>query len=160
MSINCGGKGDKPRPFSVSQDEFGEKHQVAFGESTVKSGRYKQDRETGDWIPIEEWNAKYYKPVPKTHFIVGDIEPYQSPIDGSVINSRKDHREDLVKNGCRVYEGREAEAQEAQRYRDYVDQKTEKIISDGVEETYHDLKEGRIEKPDPDKPCSFTFGLD
>lgn len=33
-----------------------------------------------------------------------DIEPYASPIDGRMITSRSERREDLARNGCVPYE--------------------------------------------------------
>lgn len=38
-----------------------------------------------------------------------DIQPYQSPIDGRPVNSRRQRLEDLKRNGCRPWEGLEAE---------------------------------------------------
>jgi hypothetical protein len=36
--------------------------------------------------------------------IASDIEPYKSPIDGRVIGSRSERREDLARNNCVPYE--------------------------------------------------------
>jgi hypothetical protein len=36
--------------------------------------------------------------------IVSDIEPYKSPIDGRLISSRSERRDDLARNGCVPYE--------------------------------------------------------
>ncbi len=33
-------------------------------------------------------------------YVVGDISPYQSPIDGKVIGGRRERRYDLEKNNC------------------------------------------------------------
>ena len=48
-------------------------------------------------------------PIPERDEVVmpmiqSDIEPYKSPIDGSVIGSRSARRYDLAKNGCVPYE--------------------------------------------------------
>ena len=43
-----------------------------------------------DWTP---------EPRPEYH-IMGDIQPYRSQIDGSVITSRSRHREHLRAHGC------------------------------------------------------------
>ncbi|WP_312809341.1 hypothetical protein [Agrobacterium cavarae] len=37
-------------------------------------------------------------------FIISDIPEYRSPVDGRVINSRSDRRDDLKRNGCVEYE--------------------------------------------------------
>ncbi len=36
--------------------------------------------------------------------IASDIEPYKSPIDGRVIGSRSERRDDLARNNCVPYE--------------------------------------------------------
>lgn len=41
-----------------------------------------------------------YSPEPKTPMVMGDIAPYKSMIDGSVISSRSHHREHLRMHGC------------------------------------------------------------
>lgn len=46
-----------------------------------------------------------------------DIQPYQSPIDGRTINSRKQRMEDLKRSGCRPWEGIEVEKREAAKAR-------------------------------------------
>jgi hypothetical protein len=33
-------------------------------------------------------------------YVISDIEPYRSPIDGSVVGGRAQKRYDLEKNGC------------------------------------------------------------
>lgn len=38
--------------------------------------------------------------VPQTTMIMPDIQPYQSMIDGSMINSRSEHRAHLKAHGC------------------------------------------------------------
>lgn len=50
--------------------------------------RFKQDTETGQFIPLVEWEDKFGKEVRRTAQIMPDIEPFISPIDGKIINSR------------------------------------------------------------------------
>lgn len=97
-------------------------------------------------------------PPMKAPFVIGDIEPYQSPVDLRVINSRKDHKDDLLRNGCRVYEGRAQETQEAMRHQADNDSNMERVIGDAVEETYYDIKEKRV-PPDKSGKIPFTFGI-
>lgn len=40
------------------------------------------------------------EPMPDAPMIVGDIKPYRSQIDGTVISSRSQHREHLKAHGC------------------------------------------------------------
>lgn len=41
-----------------------------------------------------------YVAEPKSHYVMGDIQPYKSMVDGSTISSRSHHREHLRKHGC------------------------------------------------------------
>ena len=50
-------------------------------------------------------------------FVWDDLPAYESPIDGRVVEGRKARREDLKRNGCRPWEGREQEAREAAKVR-------------------------------------------
>lgn len=59
---------------------------------------YVQDRETGELIEKGEWldrqAAKGQAPM-----VLGDIDPYISTIDGSIIGSRSTHRRHLAQHG-------------------------------------------------------------
>ena len=45
--------------------------------------------------------GKDYIPEPRSsHHVMGDIKPYKSMIDGSLITSRSHHREHLRQHGC------------------------------------------------------------
>ena len=53
------------------------------------------------WIYVD--GVAYEKGVdamPETHHIIGEIQPYKSMIDGTMITSRAKHREHLKKHGC------------------------------------------------------------
>lgn len=42
-----------------------------------------------------------YIPEPRAgHYVMGDIQPYKSMVDGSIIGSRSVHREHLRAHGC------------------------------------------------------------
>lgn len=58
--------------------------------------RYIQVPGTGELVPAEE----YYRPKEQTHMVMPDIQPYQSMIDGSIINSRSKHRAHLKQHNC------------------------------------------------------------
>jgi hypothetical protein len=75
--------------------------------------RYIQHPETGELILAQDYRA----PHRPTHFVLGDLPDYESPIDGRVVNGRAGRREDLRRSGCRPYEGRDAEQKEATRIR-------------------------------------------
>lgn len=45
--------------------------------------------------------GKDYIPEPRSgHYVMGDIQPYRSMVDGSLISSRSHHREHLRQHGC------------------------------------------------------------
>jgi|TARA_R100001530_G_scaffold3596_5_gene5298 hypothetical protein len=158
VSLSAGGKGDKRRPTKVKTSHVDAEYDRIFG-GKKEAGRFKRDEETGKLIPIAEWNAKYYVPKVKMHYVVGDIDPYYSPINMQPIMSRKAHREDLLKNNSRVYEGREIEAQEAARFQSYSDEKLDKSLGECVAKTHEDLKNGNVD-PAPSDKISWTFGED
>lgn len=79
------------------------------------------------------------KQIITTTFIQTDLPAYQSPIDGREVRGRKARREDLKRNGCRPYEGREVEEKEAARRRNYKQEKIEKAVDDQLERTITDL---------------------
>lgn len=47
-------------------------------------------------IPKED----YESPAQAGFYVMGDIQPYQSMIDGSMIMGRRQHREHLRQHGC------------------------------------------------------------
>ena len=63
-----------------------------------RDGKFRHP-ETNEPMEIDESCSSVVMPM-----IQSDIEPYKSPIDGSVIGSRSARRYDLAKNGCVPYE--------------------------------------------------------
>ncbi len=61
--------------------------------------RYIQDPETGKLVPASEYRRRG-----KSHQVMEDIEPFVSPVDGSIISSRKDLREHNRRNNVVQYE--------------------------------------------------------
>ena len=60
-------------------------------------------------------------------FVWDDLPGYESPIDGHWVEGRRARREDLKRNGCRPYEGREQEMKEAAKVQERNAQQTERI---------------------------------
>lgn len=60
--------------------------------------RYIQDPVTLKLVPAEEFYAN--RAEVNAPMVMGDIQPYQSMIDGRMITSRSKHREHLKANGC------------------------------------------------------------
>ncbi len=114
--------------------------------------RYIQHPITHELIPEHE----YIDPRKPTKHgegptVFGDITPYASPIDGRPINSRTQRREDMKRNECRPYEGREEEAAEVRRQEEYRWKKAEEQLHEETCRAYYQLppekrkhlKEGR-----------------
>ena len=63
--------------------------------------RYRYDKTLQQVVPINEWYERNAASSTKTHYVIGDIEPYQ-PVTGDMqgkwITSRKQHREFLRRN--------------------------------------------------------------
>jgi hypothetical protein len=57
--------------------------------------RWIQDRITGELIEAELYQA----PASTGPFVLGDIQPYQSMVDGQMITSRSQHRNMLRQHG-------------------------------------------------------------
>jgi len=58
------------------------------------------DKHTGEpMLTAEERKQPIAVPM-----IISDIEAYRSPVDGRVVNSRSDRRDDLKRHGCVEYE--------------------------------------------------------
>lgn len=89
--------GDSIQTRTITK-EFQEGHERIFG-NKEKSGtkRWIQDPVTFKLIPADE----YYTPSEsKGPYIQDDVKPYQSMIDGRMIEGKKAHREHLKRNNC------------------------------------------------------------
>jgi hypothetical protein len=75
--------------------------------------RYRFDRKTHEMVEIP-WDSKREALAPA---VFGDLPAYTSPIDGRVVDGRKQRREDLKRNNCRPWEGREQERKQAMKDR-------------------------------------------
>jgi hypothetical protein len=58
--------------------------------------RYIQDPITHELIPADQYESRNESGI----HVMGDIQPYRSMIDGSIITSRSKHREHLRAHGC------------------------------------------------------------
>jgi hypothetical protein len=89
------------------------------------------------------WQAKCDMEVMRNlaPMVIQDIHPYESPITGNAINSRKQRDEDLKRSGSRPYEGREAETREANRRKEYDQVKIDANVHDTVSRSYYALPE-------------------
>ena len=60
--------------------------------------RWRQCRETGEFIPVDEAAARRDSESGRMA-IHGPMDSFVSPIDGAIINGRKDYREHCEKHG-------------------------------------------------------------
>lgn len=72
-----------------------------------------------------------------------DHTGYNCPITGDWIGSRRAHKENLAKHGCRVLEA--GETDQARRVRQEQDQKLDKAIENTVERTIESWGSGKKE---------------
>lgn len=70
--------------------------------------RYVWDKELKRLVEVG-----FARPKSVTPYIQPDLPAYTSPIDGRVVDGRRQRREDLLRSNSRPYEGREQEAKEA-----------------------------------------------
>lgn len=125
-------------------EKYKENLEKIFGDKPVQKGRFKQCRETGDFIPMSEWLAKYGS-EPKTQapmVVCNHFEAFESPASGRVITNKRQHQEDLEATGCRVYEGRESETKEANKWQAEQEAKLEKNLDHTLNTTMHELEHG------------------
>ena len=77
--------------------------------------------------------------------IAVDIPAYRSPINGRVINSRKQRHEDLKQSQSRPWEGLEQEKKEAARQEHYREQKLDAALTKSASEAFYQLPPSKRE---------------
>jgi len=93
--MSDGGKGSNRRPGD--NEAFSDNFDKIFGNKKPERGRFIWDKDKRDFVPASE----YYAPSESNSaYVMPDIQPYQSMIDGSMITSRSKHREHLRANNC------------------------------------------------------------
>lgn len=93
---------------------------------------------------------KDYIQEPMAPAVFGDIEPYESPASGKMINGRAQRREDFKATGTRPYEGREQEAKEAARRAAYEEARYDQKLDEAVGRAFYSM--------DPDKRRKLIYG--
>ena len=89
-------KGSKRRP--ENKNAFDDSFDRIFGSGMPKRGSYVQDPDTGKLVPKSEYVPKEVKRR-EWAAIHGPIEPFVSPVDGTVISDRKQLREHNKRHG-------------------------------------------------------------
>lgn len=142
-----------------NSEEYRQGIERIFGNHGVQRGRYRQDKETGKFIPMHEWLAKYGE-APKARgpmIHVSNFDAFESPATGQIVRNKREYINDLKRSGSRPYEGFATEKAEADRYQKYQDQKFEQLIDKSVNETAYEMEHSGS-SVSSEKPLSFTFG--
>lgn len=74
--------------------------------------RYRWDPKTKAMVEVS-----LHVPMTVAPVVWDDLPAYESPIDGRVVEGRRQRRNDLARSGSRPYEGREQEEKEAAKVR-------------------------------------------
>lgn len=124
--------------------QYQENLEKIYGNKPSQKGKFRQCRETGDMLPMDEWLAKYgSEPRQKTPMIIcNNFDPFVSPVSDRVISSKRQHQEDLAASGCRVYEGREQETKEADKWQKEQESKIERNLEKTLHTTMHEIEHG------------------
>jgi hypothetical protein len=85
--------------------------------------RYRWDAESKAMVEVP-WDSHQQALSP---VIWNDLPAYESPIDGRIVDGRKQRRNDLARSHCRPYEGREQEGKEAAKVRAEQDRQTDQL---------------------------------
>jgi hypothetical protein len=119
--------------------EYREGHERIFGQKPIQRGRFIQDPSTGKLVPAHEYRQQESS---KLIVHVDNWDAYESPVSGQVISNRRQRDRDLKESGCRQYEGKQVELQEAQRHQEYKRKEVWSGIRDTMERTWHEIEHG------------------
>jgi hypothetical protein len=120
--------------------EYRANHEKVFGKTKIQRGRWIQDPETGKLVPASEYVSRGTNSG--LMILVDNWDAYESPSTGNVISNRQQRDYDLKASGCRQYEGKQTEIQEASRYRSEQQQKLRSRMQDTFDRTYYEIEHG------------------
>lgn len=119
--------------------EYRENHEKIFGNKPIQRGSWRYDPELRKLIPLSEWRERERS---KLIVHVDQWDAYESPVSGNVISNRKQRDRDLKESGCRQYEGKEIEVQEANRHNAYKRKELINTLMDTAQRTYYEIEHG------------------
>ena len=110
-------------------------------------GSWVWDSDLKKLVPKSEWQAR--QPVKEKGPIVfvDKFEPFVSMVTDKLITNRKEHDYDLKSTNSRVYEGREQEQKEADRYKAEKEEKLWANVSETMNQTMHEIEHGYRNPP-------------
>lgn len=91
--VKNGGKGDKRRKGTGYAESYGR----IFGKEQIKGGRYIQDPVTHRMVPVAEYD--FHDDDCSAPSVLRPIDPFVSPVDGSVISDRSHLRAHNKRHG-------------------------------------------------------------
>jgi len=119
---------------------------LSIEERRKNRGKYKWDSEEKTFIRASEWEAKFGSDRDSGPTVfVKDFKPFKSMVTDKVIKTAKDLDYDLKSTNSRVYEGREREQKEADRYKAEQDSKLWSNVRETLNQTAHDIEHGHLE---------------
>ena len=65
----------------------------------MTSRAFRENYNAIEWKPIPEWRKRITEPARRGLYVVPDIQPYVSPLDGSVVGGRRQHRDHMRAHG-------------------------------------------------------------
>lgn len=65
----------------------------------MTSRAYRENYAAIEWKPIPEWRKRRTETERRGLHVVPDIKPYVSPLDGSVVGGRRQHRDHMRAHG-------------------------------------------------------------
>lgn len=81
---------------------------------------------------LVEVSTDYRAPPREAPMIMGDIPEYVSPASGLVVRGRRARREDLKRTRSRPWEGLEQEKREAERQRQYAEERSDRRLEEAA----------------------------
>jgi hypothetical protein len=78
--MSDGGKGSKPRPFSVSQEEFDNRFEAIFGKKKNTLPEYELNKSTGEVQKVDDNTGvtkNDYQDILSTEDCIDDLEQYK-----------------------------------------------------------------------------------
>jgi len=86
-----------------------------------------------------------YIPEPRSPAVFGDLPEYESPVTGKPVAGRVARREDLKRTRSRPYEGFEQEMKEANRQKQYSEEKLDASLTRAASEAFYQLPPSKRE---------------
>ena len=92
----------------------------------AEAGRYRLDKRTGEFVPLEPGHVPNRRSGP---ILLGDYSAYDCPVTGKIIDGRYQHSENLKRQGCRLLEKGESR-DSGRRVQESFDSEMGRILGD------------------------------